>query len=249
MFICISFYFVIISKDGLLALVTTIGVANKETILIMVPVYFVFLLCRRHYSFFRSVVRTLVVMAPCLLIFLTIRLLIKPFNDYGLGQIESTLIKYAGHGYIDILYSVSFETWGIVLSLFLLQPRVKLSILIKRPDMLVLLFLVYATLLIGNDAERMLVYAYPVLIPIAMLSLLDFSKKTGIRLRYCATVCILIQILCLISNFGLVDGLSKHITAIVLFICIVPWLWAEWRLSRASKLQSTTSALSVLTDQ
>jgi hypothetical protein len=115
--------------------------------------------------------------------------------------------------------------------------------------MLVLLFLVYATLLIGNDAERMLVYAYPVLIPIAMLSLLDFSKKTGIRLRYCATVCILIQILCLISNFGLVDGLSKHITAIVLFICIVPWLWAEWRLSRASKLQSTTSALSVLTDQ
>jgi hypothetical protein len=247
MFVGISFYFLIVGKDWLLALVMAVGIANKETILIMVPVFFVYLLCRRRYSLFRSVLRTLVVMTPCLIIFLVIRLLIKPFNDYGLGQITLTLTNYKSQGIFYALYSFSFGTWGIILSLFLLKPREKFSLLIKRLDLLVLVLLIYATLLIGNDAGRMLVYAYPVLIPIATLSLLDFSKKTGVRFVYCSAGCILLQILCLMSNFDLGDGVFKHLRVVALFICIAAWFWAEWQLSRANKTDLASSTLSVLT--
>lgn len=161
-------------KGWLVCLSLTLGMVSKETAIFGGIFALLWALERRDARLLRWAQATLIVQ---LLIYAALRHLIQPAYGYSfLIEFQQT---YRGLGPLDLLNKAllaTVGTWGLLLPLALWhawQPRT----LWRSPALLSLLLLCYAQLVVASDVERVVVYAFPVVIAAAALAVEDLSAR------------------------------------------------------------------------
>jgi len=227
-FVAGAFYLLITGRDKVLALWLALGVANKEVVLFVLPAWFCLQIKQgAHREPMALVWRTLKISAPALIVWGTLRLLIQPYNRYD--YLEQMLIVIRGRylaqglrGLAREIYAYSFGTWGVLFALLVLRPRDKLHYLLADWPSLVYLLVVFSQMIFANNTHRLLIYGFPVIIPLGVRTLEHITQRVGRSIFVIAAPPIALQML---FSFGVESGLPS--TKIVTILSLLGWLGVE----------------------
>lgn len=211
-------------KDGLFLVVTCLGVLNKETVLFLLPVFFVFM--RRRQRRPKRWLVCFIVSLP-ILIWLLVRLLIRPTNDYAyldelLTQFHVRFIRDGLGGLRHQVAQYTFLTWGLIVFLILSPLTRSIRWLARETHLALWLLLAYVQTLFASDTQRLLVYAFPVLIPLALDNLQYVARLLSTPVAVLGVAILIGQI---IYFFPWVLGSSLYLVMIWLALLAIVWLW------------------------
>jgi hypothetical protein len=225
-------------KDWLFLAIVSIGVLNKETVLFLLPVYYVFTIRREGRL---NWARALVIGIVPVSIWLLPHIFIHPTNNYSyLNELLAQLQVRLGNGPGGLRHQVaqySFLTWGPLLFLVLSLPRRSIHWLMKEEHLALWVALAYLQTLVASDIPRLLVYAFPVVIPLALGNLRYLAQIISTPVAVLGTAVILGQIL---YFHPFVFGSSLYLVLIWLVLAAMVWWW------RKSSSSNTTEGEGVL---
>jgi len=159
-----------------------------------------------------------------------------PAEDH-LATVLSVLGFRWRHLFDNQLSFASLGSFGVVLPLALLFPERVLGLLRQRLPEAAVLLAVYASLALGTNTDRLLVYAAPVLVPAALRGLRAASADTGWPWGRLALVTLALQLLFWQQTpFHGVLGLSIYQPANLLVSAALLTFWAtlRWRAWRGA---------------
>lgn len=162
--------------DRLFALVLALGLLNKETMLAVVPLWFVFRPRDRR--------RGLLLMAPGLVLWAAVHLLIVPTIPYSVESMFTASLKVR----LMRLRDTSLWTFLADLTLAPFGAWVVLALAAGRRSLYwqrfwPFLLMVYAQLFIAVDTGRLVVVAFPVVLLMALHTLQTAAGRVHLRLR------------------------------------------------------------------
>jgi len=175
-----------------LSVALTIGVIGREVTVLMLPYLFLRLLREQGLVRAGRTVAGVAVIPIAMLVFIR----------FGLAPGEpithlnwDTLRRFAeGRQSWDFLYFATLGTWGMVSVLLAIDARSHLRKLFRtNPEQGMFVATVFAQLLVANNVDRLLVYAYPVLIPLA-LTTMRRVQETMSRPRLCVLALVCLQL-------------------------------------------------------
>lgn len=165
-FLIAAFIGLLERNDKLYLIALTVGVLNKETILLTVPLYFLLALEKR--SFLISLRNSVAVALPAVAILLAVRVYFGTGEYHSAGTIEDVL-EFHSHESILRIGFLAYSTFGVLWLLFLFGLKKANDRFLRYS--LVFVPLVFAQLIIATDIARMLFIAFPVVMPIAFACL------------------------------------------------------------------------------
>jgi uncharacterized protein YjeT (DUF2065 family) len=229
LFVTLGFLLVLEERHAWLAALGTLAIANRETF-VLVSVYFLVNRLRKEPP--RAAIRrALVVALPMVLVLLGIRLVLLPRPDESL---VATLVEMSSfrlrHLFDNQLYFGTLGSFGVLLPLSLMAPRLLLDDLRRHFDAAVYLALVYASLLLANNTDRLLVYAVPVLVPLALRGLRSLARG-GVTPSWAAPLALALQALFYQQTlFHGHQGISIYQPTnwLVILSMVGFWLVAQW---------------------
>jgi hypothetical protein len=83
------------------------------------------------------------------------------------------------HLWDNQLYFATLGTFGVLLPLALLESMGIAAFVRRRPEDVALVALSYASLAFANNTDRLLVYALPAVVPVALRSLRNLAEAVG----------------------------------------------------------------------
>jgi len=236
--ILLAFFAIEQRKDWLFLTIVSIGVLNKETVLFLLPVYYVFTIRRGGRL---NWARALVIGILPVSIWLLPRIFIHPTNDYSyLDELLAQLQVRLGNGPGGLRHQVAqyaFLTWGPLLFLVLSLPQRSIHWLMKEEHLALWVALAYLQTLVASDIPRLLVYAFPVVIPLALDNLRYLAQIISTPVAVLGIGMLLGQIL---YFHPFVLGSSLYLILIWLVLAAMVWWW------RRSTASSKTEGASVL---
>ena len=170
-----------------LAALITLAAGNKEVILLLFPTFLLMTLSsRKTKGVLPSLVTIVLVFLPAAGLTAAIRLLIEPVNDYSfLARAQLLVSQRFAEGlpaYIEQVGKWSFASWGSLAVLFLLNPLRRLKeVFLVRPWIAVFLTSMFLQLVFTADAGRLLVYAFPVMVPIGLITLSSLAQRLQVN--------------------------------------------------------------------
>ncbi len=228
LFVTLGLLLVLEERHVWLSALGALAIANRETF-VLVGVFLLLHRLRLEPPR-RALRRALLVALPMSLVLVGIRLAV-PRPDESL---VSTLLEMSSfrlrHLFDNQLYFATLGSLGVLLPLSLLAPRRLLEDLRRRFDDAVYLALVYASLLLANNTDRLLVYAVPVLVPLALCGLRSLSPD-GVAPAWAAPTAIALQgLLYQQTLFHGHQGISIYQPTNwpVIFSMVGFWLAAQW---------------------
>ncbi|MEA1928667.1 MAG: hypothetical protein U9N73_10710, partial [Candidatus Auribacterota bacterium] len=84
---------------------------------------------------------------------------------------------------------------GVIFPLLLLLPKKIIKYCKQEYDSLVFVLLIYGQLAIANNTDRLLVYALPVLLPVALGNLKKFSPRSRVPEAAFMALIVILQVL------------------------------------------------------
>ena len=154
-------------RERELAGVSLLGVAARESFLLVFP----WLLARGAWrgGLRGAVAFTARVALPALALFTAIHVLVPASAAPPLGAVMADAVGFRFRHLLDNqLYLATLGSFGVLVPLVLASPARAAAALRERPEDAVLLAGAYASLLLGTNTERLLAYALPSLLPIAL---------------------------------------------------------------------------------
>ncbi len=192
-----------------LGLVSLTGVLARETYL-LVLVYAGLREWRRR-GFRAGASRLACVSAAPLAALLLLRLVVRP--DGG-GGIMATVLSVAAfrwrHLFDNQLYFATIGTFGVVLPLALVFPRRTWLALRQAPETAAYLLVTYASLLLGVNTDRLLVYALPVVLPLSLRGLAALSEALDVSVSSLAALALTLQAALYVQTGFLRRGISIY---------------------------------------
>lgn len=188
----LAFYAILCNNDKLYVLALLIGVMNKETVLIIIPLYFLNKL-KSNGSLLHSIKSTIITALPALIAFMLIRLyfgLSGTYNSipyYSIEFVKFILKEYLQLGVADPYYQLFgihsplcvpyfiYVTFGSLWLFMLFNLKHIDNNFLKNS--LYLIPFIFLQLIIGIDIRRILFIAFPIIIPIALY---EFEKVVSI---------------------------------------------------------------------
>ncbi len=186
--------FLLMYKDrhGPLAAVGTLALAARETFLLLLPR--LFLRVWRRQGGRAALIQSVGVFIVPILVMLMIRTYIVAVPGPSLWHEMQRIVALRGAQLLhDQLYFVSVGSFGVLLAAAVLPSARSLREWARRPDELVVVLAVYLSLLVASNTDRLLVYAVPVIVPVAMRSLRRLSDVSGLPFGAVALAAILVQ--------------------------------------------------------
>jgi hypothetical protein len=176
----VALAFLLIRRGSIAALfaVTVVGVATRETFLLVVP-YFV--LYRLRTCGFRDAVRVglgLAAVAAGVVVLLQVAVPSLPGAPFGTLLAEVTRWRVANL-FANQLYFATFGSFGVLLVLIGVAPERTRAHFATHWEDLAVVVAVYGSLLLARNTDRLLVYALPVLLPLAVANLRDRTARAG----------------------------------------------------------------------
>lgn len=147
--------------------VSLLGVAARESFLLVFP----WLLARGAWrgGLRGAVVSTARVALPGLALFAAIHFLVPASPAPPVGAVMADAVGFRFRHLLDNqLYLVTLGSFGVLVPIVLASPARAAAALRERPEDAVLLAGAYASLLLGTNTERLLAYALPAVLPIAL---------------------------------------------------------------------------------
>jgi hypothetical protein len=92
------------------------------------------------------------------------------------------------------LYICTIGSFGVLFPLLLLYPRRMLDYWMRCPEEIAVIGVVYASLLLANNTDRLLAYAVPVILPAALLNLRRLVASVRIPFTAIAAAAVLAQV-------------------------------------------------------
>lgn len=171
----LTFYAILCKNDILYLFFLILGILNKETVLLTIPLFFLYKL--ENNKLIDTLKSTIILLIPVFIVFIGIRFYVGFSSYYTLDLIESIISYHLRHS-----YSIFYIPWEIYTPFGLLWI-ISLLNLIKIDNNFIhksfyLLPIIFIQSFIATDIFRMLFIAFPIIIP---MSLYIFRCKYSIQ--------------------------------------------------------------------
>lgn len=161
LFFLLAFYAILCKNDNAYLIVLIFGVLNKETILLTIPLYFLFKLSDNELT--ESLKSTLLIATIPLALFLSIRYYFGFTSYFSLDTIKETLLYVFQTNTVFVNPYLVFGTLWII-SLY--NIKFVENVFLKKS--LYILPFIFLQILIATDIFRVLFIAFPIIIPISL---------------------------------------------------------------------------------
>jgi hypothetical protein len=183
--IVLCIYCIVTRRDLWFAIFMVIGALNKETVVVVAPLFYTFR--ARSVIDVNLALRTIILTLPAFLTLATLRLAIPiavPNPSIFLSMLDYVPRRWATLS-LDMLPK-KYMLWpfGVVpcfLSIFALSRKSNLVTLLKFSPFL---FLVYCQLLVADPPERLIVLGFPAIIILSVLGAREITQRLGISSWY-----------------------------------------------------------------
>lgn len=180
-------------RDALLGVVTLAGVLARESYLIVLVPYVLQAVRTRRRGALAPAVGTAFLAVAVLLL---LRHRILPTNDPDtLRTMERALAFRIRHFFENQAYLLSVGSFGVLFPMMLLSPGRLVEWCRTRYDEAAYVACVYLSLAMGNNTERLLAYALPVVVPLAVRQLGSFAEEARMPLATLGATCLGLQVL------------------------------------------------------
>lgn len=181
--ITVAMLLIRLERLGALFVLSVVAVTARETYLLVFP--YLFLHTWRRSGLMIALERTLAIVIAPLAILLLIRASAPALPGPGFVRLVTFFAKWRWDRLLDNqLYICTIGSFGVLLPLLLLYPKRMLAYWKRHPEEIAVIAIVYASLLLANNTDRLLAYAVPVVLPAALLNLR--SLVTRVRLPFAA---------------------------------------------------------------
>lgn len=172
-------------RERPLLVVSPIAALVRETYVLVLP--YAFLFAWRRTSFRAAVLATGRLGLATLPVLVLLRWAIPASGGMGLGSAALEMIPFRiRHLWENQLYFATFGTFGVLLPLVCLRPRRLPGFVRSRPEDAALVVLTYASLAFANNTDRLLAYALPAVVPVALRSIRALEEAVGVGLPVAA---------------------------------------------------------------
>ena len=180
--VALSFVLLWAGRWAWLVPLALVGVATRESYVIVLPYLLLFTL--RTATVRVALRRTLLVALPALTLLVVLRHVIEPAAPYDvvatLKRMVAFRLRHSRGGQQP--YFMTVGTFGVLVPVLLLFPGRAWAWCRRHYDDLAVLATAYASLLLANNTDRLLVYALPALLPAALASLARWRDLTRVPL-------------------------------------------------------------------
>lgn len=221
-------------RDKALLLVCLLGVATRESLLLVLPC--VFASRSRTEGAVPALKATAVVAVPALALLAAIHVFVpsSPAPPVAAVVADSLAFRWR-HLFDNQLYMATVGAFGVLVPIVLARPSRAASLLHERPQDALLLAGAYASLLLGVNTDRLLAYALPALLPLAMACLEVEWGSSGLL----AGALLAAQLLFYgLTPFHGIQGLSLYQPSNALVVAVMVAAWGVLLLSRPGRGRS-----------
>jgi hypothetical protein len=191
--ICVGLLLIRLERLGALFALSIVAVTARETYLLVFPYLFFFSWRRSGFSL--AIERTLAIAIAPVAMLLLIRASAPALPGPGFFRLVTSLAKWRWERLLDNqLYICTIGSFGVLLPLLLLYPRRMLDYWTRYPEEIAVIGVVYASLLLANNTDRLLAYAVPVILPAALLNLRRLVASVRIPFTIIAAAALLAQV-------------------------------------------------------
>ncbi|MHA1309640.1 MAG: hypothetical protein ACTSWR_05550 [Candidatus Helarchaeota archaeon] len=185
-----------IYRDILIIVILAIGVLNKETILLIIPIYFVL----ESGNLFKKIFKTLLIATPSLGIFIVLRLFIPHTGSY-----EAIWLFYHLENLLSTLYNI-FLTFGLfwIMAFFNFDNNIKF---LQRSYWIIPIFI--GQIILASNIYRLIFLSFPIVLPLALLEFKQISQKINkVTITFILTSQITITIFYILKKYLTWDFLN-----------------------------------------
>jgi hypothetical protein len=176
-----------LSQIGVLALMA------RESYLLVLP--YLFLRELRRGGARAAALRSAAAFAVPIVVMLLIRYYVVASPGRPLAAEIQRIVDWRGEGLLDNqLYLVTIGSFGVLFAAALVPTARSLRAWLQRPEDLSVLAIVYASLLVGVNTDRLLVYAVPVVVPVALRALAHLGERTRVPFDVLAYGAVMVQL-------------------------------------------------------
>ena len=209
----LTFYAILCKNDILYLFFLILGILNKETVLLTIPLFFLYKL--EHIKFTDTLKSTIFLLIPVFIVFIGIRFYVGFSSYYTLDLIEEIISYHVRHS--NSIFYISWEIYapfGLLWIISLLNlNKIDNTFLNKSFYLLPIIFI---QLFIATDIFRMLFIAFPIIIP---MSLYIFRCKYSIH-----TLSILFSLSTVIIFMSLYFASNIYVSILNTMLSILVWI-------------------------
>jgi hypothetical protein len=172
--------------------VSPIAALVRETYLLTLP--YAFLHAWRRGSLRSAALATTRLALATLPVLVLLRMVIPASGGVGLVAAAREMVPFRiRHLWENQLYFATLGSFGVLLPLALLNPPGMSGFTRRRPEDVALVALSYASLAFANNTDRLLAYALPAVVPVAVRGLRALEEAAGIGLLPLAASAVALQ--------------------------------------------------------
>jgi hypothetical protein len=210
-------------REILLLLLSAVAVLSRETYLLLLPV--AFLHAWRTVSLRQAVLRTARLAAVTLGTLALLRAAIVPAGGADLVAAAREMIPFrARHLFNGQIYAATLGTFGVLFPLWWLRPERVVTFLRRRPEDGALVAAAYASLAFANNTDRLLVYALPAVVPVALTALRSIGRA-GRRWGALAATVLGLQVFFYLETPFHEQGISIYPPTRVAVVAVLGLFW------------------------
>ena len=169
-FVTLAALWIRMGRERPLLLLSAVAVLARDTYVVVLPM--AFLHAWRTASPRQAVLRTLRLAAVTLGVLAAVRVAIEPAGGVGLLAAAREMIPFrARHLLENQVYAATLGSFGVLFPLWWLRPERVLGFVRRRPEDVALVATAYASLAFANNTDRLLAYALPAVVPVALAAL------------------------------------------------------------------------------
>ena len=200
-------------NDILLSIAFFLGVLAKESVLFLFPIYYTFR--AKRFLDGKVALKSILIILPSVIAFILVRMMIPNYSDYELGShfgyCFGTRLHELSFGQIRGMYT--FGTFGVLLltlPFFNIKHNFKLFL-----KFLPFIILVYSQMLLALTTERLLILAFPALIPMAIFGLKSLVEQLHIKSTLVIPLAFIVFIHLLLSSRMMPELLDQAVIFII----------------------------------
>ncbi len=257
LFITLAIWSIVARKDALFVLLLALGVADREEVLLVAPLYYS--LNAQRIIDVDLIKRTVLLALPAVGVFVGFRLLIRPLNHdaaylRSLPSVDRVVWSVHGHRHTSFNYqqiigaSLANPAYALVRFLPHIWYSLRSALILlpffaffRRFDLLLrfapFIALVFAQLLFIAD-NRYLIGAFPVLVVLAVFGMREFVDRLGIPAPYLLGLPLLFVGLNLVWVDRVDPPVVLQIAILVSYLAVLAWI-SRRPVSRTSKAAQT----------
>jgi hypothetical protein len=215
-------------REHRLRLLGPVAVTARESYLIVLPYQLVH--AWRTDSPRHALLRSARTAAGPLLVLAFLHWAITPEGGWGpVAAAREMLAFRIRHLWDGQLYFATFGSFGVLLPLALLRPEATLRFLRTRPEDAVLVAMTYASLAFANNTDRLLAYALPAVVPVAVANLRLIAIRSGVGFAPCALAALAVQTVTYVGTPFHVAGASIYQPTNLLVVALLAGFWLAGR--------------------